>query len=391
MKVTILGAGLMGKEVARDLVNSSNVDKVYLTDIDIEKVRTFVEQLNSDKIELLTVDAYDDEQLCEVMGKAEVVVNALFYKFNVRVAKLAIELGVHLVDLGGHIGGITDEVLKLDEEAKKKGVTIIPDLGLAPGMTNILAGYGASKLDRVNAIKIYVGGIPASPKPPLDYSVVYSLDGVFDHYTKPSLIVRDGMIRELPSLSEVENLYFPGFIGLEAFHTSGGLSTLARTFSKLHTLEYKTIRYAGHAERFKLLVDLGLTQKGNEVEVDNGITVDMREVMKQYLENKLSLGDQEDVVLLRVEVHGEANEERVSFEYDMVTYRDKNSGETAMARTTANTISVVAKLIGDGTITERGVIPPELAVPGEKYMTEMNHHGVTITETMLMSTNIIKG
>lgn len=127
------------------------------------------------------------------------------------------------------------------------------------------------------------------------------------------------------------------------------------------------------------------------MEVDNGITVDMREVMKQYLENKLSLGDQEDVVLLRVEVHGEANEERVSFEYDMVTYRDKNSGETAMARTTANTISVVAKLIGDGTITERGVIPPELAVPGEKYMTEMNHHGVTITETMLMSTNIIKG
>lgn len=190
---------------------------------------------------------------------------------------------------------------------------------------------------------------------------------------------------------EVENLYFPGFISLEAFHTSGGLSTLARTFSKLHTLEYKMIRYAGHAERFKLLVDLGLTQKGNEVEVDNGITVDMREVMKQYLENKLSLGDQEDVVLLRVEVHGEANEERVSFEYDMVTYRDKNSGETAMARTTANTISVVAKLIGDGTITERGVIPPELAVPGEKYMTEMNHHGVTITETMLMSTNIIKG
>lgn len=391
MKITILGAGLMGKEIARDMVASQKVTQVYLADINSAQAQLFVELLNTDKVEVLEVDANNDDQLRNAMSKADVVVNALFYSFNVRVAQLAIELGVHLVDLGGHIGGITEEILKLDDQAKAKNVTIIPDLGVAPGMTNILAGYGASKLDYVHAMKLYVGGIPVVKQPPLDYNVVFSLDGVFDHYTNPSVIVRDGMFRELPSLTEVENLYFPGFTGLEAFLTSGGLSTLPQSFPKLQTLEYKTIRYAGHSERFKLLVDLGLTKKQNPVTLDNGEKVEIREVMKNYLNEKLNLGDKEDAVLLRVEVHGEANEERTSYQYEMVTYRDKNSSETAMALATANTISVVAQLIGDGTISMRGVIPPEKAVPGDAYMSEMNHHGVTITETKLLSTNIIKG
>lgn len=391
MKVTILGAGLMGKEVARDMVNSEKVERVFLADLDIAQAQTFVDQLNSDKIELFQMDANDDEQLRQAIGKADVVVNALLYTFNVRVAKAAINLGVHAVDLGGHIDGITDEVLKLNELAEAKGVTIIPDLGVAPGMTNILVGYGASKLDTVNAVKIYVGGIPVVKQPPLDYNVVFSLDGVFDHYTNPSLIIRGGVKRELVSLTEVENLYFPGFPGLEAFHTSGGLSTLAQTFSNLQSLEYKTIRYAGHADRFKFLVDLGLTAKGNSLTLKDGHTVEMREVLKEYLQEKLDLGDKKDVVLLRVEVHGEVKEERASFQYEMVTYRDSKSSQTAMAMATANTISIVAQLIGDGTISKRGVIPPEIGVPGEVYMTEMYNHGVTISETVLLSTNIIKG
>lgn len=391
MKVTILGAGLMGKEVARDMVNSHKVEGICLADLDTNQAQSFIDQLNSDKIELLQVDANDDQQLRQAMSVADVVVNALYYEFNLRVAKMAVELGVHLVDLGGHIGGVTDEVLLLDEEAKSKNVTIIPDLGVAPGMTNILAGYGVSKLDRVNTIKIYVGGIPVVKEGPLNYNVVFSLDGVFDHYTNPSTIIRGGVKKELASLSEVENLYFPGFNGLEAFHTSGGLSTLHRSFPEIQSLEYKTIRYAGHAERFKLLVDLGMTTKENAVTLKDGQTVEIRDVMKRYLGEKLALGDKEDAVLLRVEVHGEVAEERASFQYEMVTYRDQSSKETAMALATANTISVVAQLIGDGTITTRGVIPPELAVPGDAYMKEMNHHGVTITETKLMSTNIIKG
>lgn len=390
MKIAVLGAGLMGKEVARDLVRNPNVEKVYLADLNVDQAKQFADTLHSDKIEVLKLDATDKQQLKVVMSKANVVINALFYKFNESVARTAIEVGVHSVDLGGHIGGITDEILKLDGAAKAKGIAIVPDLGVAPGMVNILAGFGASKLDNVKSIKIYVGGIPVKKEPPLEYNVVFSLEGVFDHYTDASHVVRDGVLREIPSLSEIEPFYFKGFSGLEAFHTSGGLSTLTKSFPDIQTLEYKTIRYSGHAEKFKLLVDLGLTSKETEVTI-NGEIVKVRDVLREVLQSKIALGSKQDAVLLRVLVSGESNEEAVSYEYEMVTYRDPNNNETAMALATANTISVVAQLIGDGTITESGVFPPEKIVPGEAYIREMKHRGVTITETRHRSTNIVKG
>lgn len=390
MEIAVLGAGLMGKEVARDLVRNPNIEKVFLADLNKEQAKQFADTLQSEKVEVLQLDATNDEQLKLVMSKANVVINALFYTFNERVAKTAIEVGVHCVDLGGHIGGATDQILKLNSEAQAKGVTLIPDLGVAPGMINILSGFGASKLDHVKSIKIYVGGIPVEKEPPLEYNVVFSLEGVFDHYTDPSHVVRNGVLQEIPSLSEVEPFYFKGFNGLEAFHTSGGLSTLPESYPDIQTLEYKTVRYTGHAEKFKLLVDLGLTNKETEVIV-NGHKVKARDVLREVLESKIGLGDKQDAVLLRVIVSGESNEEAVSYEYEMVTYRDQVNNETAMAQATANTIAVVAQLVGDGTIDKRGVYPPEKVVPGEAYINEMEHRGVKITEIKHRSTNIVKG
>ena len=145
----------------------------------------------------------------------------------------------------------------LAEKAEAKGVTIIPDLGVAPGMINILTGYGAGKLDKVEVDQIICRGIPVKPEPPLNYNVVFSLEGVFDHYTDPSHVIRNGKLLEVPSLSEIETIHFDKYGELEAFHTSGGTSTLTKSFPNVETLEYKTIRYKGHAEKFQLLVDLG--------------------------------------------------------------------------------------------------------------------------------------
>ncbi|ETT87343.1 saccharopine dehydrogenase C-terminal domain-containing protein [Viridibacillus sp. FSL R5-0477] len=390
MKVAVLGAGLMGKEVARDLVKSDKVEKVYLADLDVGQTTLFAELLKSDKLEVLHLDANDDAELKWIMAKADVVINALFYTFNEKVARMAIEVGVHSVDLGGHIGGATNAVLELSEDAKEKGVTLIPDLGVAPGMINILTGYGASKLNSVKSIKIFVGGIPVEKEPPLDYNIVFSLEGVFDHYTDSSHVIRGGKLQEIASLSEIEKVYFDGFTGLEAFHTSGGLSTLAQTFPNVNTLEYKTIRYQGHAEKFQLLVDLGLTNKETTVNLD-GQVIKARDVLREVLQTKMSLGNKSDAVLLRVIVSGEKSEELVSYEYELIIKKDKETNETAMALATANTISVVAQLVGDGTISKRGVYPPEKVVPGEKYMEEMKKRGVSIKETMHRSTNIVKG
>lgn len=381
MKVVVLGAGLMGKEAVRDLVKSDEVTKVYLADLNLRAAEDFAEQLMNDKLDLLQLDATNDLQLQEVMALGDVVINALFYTFNEKVARIAVEIGVHSIDLGGHIGGATDAVLELADKAAAKGVTIIPDLGVAPGMINILTGYGAGKLDKVDSIKLYVGGIPVKPEPPLNYNVVFSLEGVFDHYTDPSHVIRNGKLLEIPSLSEVEPIEFDGYDELEAFHTSGGTSTLTKTFPGVQTLEYKTIRYKGHAEKFQLLVDLGLLSRDNVVSV-GGQPVKVRDVMREQLSPQLRLGDKSDAVLLRVIVSGEAHGMPATYEYNLVTEKDLSVNETAMARATANTISIVAQMIGNGTITKRGVHPPENIVPGEQYIEEMKKRGVVIEETV---------
>ncbi|HSI67164.1 MAG TPA: saccharopine dehydrogenase C-terminal domain-containing protein [Planococcus sp. (in: firmicutes)] len=381
MKVAVLGAGLMGRHAVRDLLMSESVEKVYLGDLDIEQAKSFKDRVDNDKLEVMKLDANDEAELKGLITKADVVINALFYTFNERVAKAAIDCGVHAVDLGGHIGGATQAVLALHERALERGVTIIPDLGVAPGMINILAGLGAGKLDRVESIRIYAGGIPVVPEPPLEYYHVFSLEGVMDHYTDPAHIIRDRKVMDIASLSETEPIFFEGFGNLEAFHTSGGTSTLPETFKDVDSLEYKTIRYRGHAEKFKLLVDLGFTDKSKTVEI-GGNKIKTRDVLLEVLKPITELGEKQDALLLRVVVSGTRGGEELHCKYEMITVRDKNSGATAMARATASTVSIVAQMIGDGRIGKRGVYPPELIVPGEAYIAEMANRGVEITESV---------
>ncbi len=380
MRIAVLGAGLMGKQAAGDLVANHEVEKVFLADHRPAQAELFKQQLGSDKIEVLYLDANDDEQLKKVMSQADVVINALFYTFNEKVARLAVECGVHSVDLGGHIGGATDAVLGMHEQAEQLGVTLIPDLGVAPGMMNILTGYGASKLDQVHEIRIFVGGIPVEPEPPLEYNHVFSLEGVFDHYTDPSFVLREGRKQKVASLSEIEFVQFEGFGELEAFHTSGGTSTLIDTFSDVDTLEYKTLRYKGHAEKFQVLVDLGLTDRDKTVQVD-GMVVKPRDVLREVLKPLMELGDKQDAVILRAVISGVKDGEGLTYEYNMITIRE-DAGVTAMARATAFTISVVAQMIGSGLIDKRGSYPPEMIVPGKEYIAEMAKRGVLIKETV---------
>ena len=381
MKIGVLGSGLMGKETARDLVLSEGVSTVGLADIDLARAERVCSQLQSSKLTAFQVNAGDEVELANYMRQFDVIINALFYSFNEIVAKVAIQVGVNSIDLGGHIGHMTDKVLAMDEAAKASGVILIPDLGVAPGMINILSGYGASKLDDIHSLKLYVGGIPLKPEPPLEYNHVFSMEGLLDHYTDPSLIIRNGVIQEVASLSEVERIYFEKFGPLEAFHTSGGTSTLSLSYPDLATLEYKTIRYPGHAEKCKLLVDLNLTRKDYQVEV-NGQQINPREVLLKVLDPIVDLKDKDDAVLLRVIVSGEKDGLSKKYVYEMITYKDRKDNITAMALATANTISVVAQMIGNGTISKKGVHPPEQIVPGDIYMNEMKKRGVIINETI---------
>lgn len=381
MKVGVLGAGLMGKEAARDLVNSPGVTEVVLADLDLEKAQNVCQNLKSEKLHAERVNASDDQELKAFIKRFDVIINALFYTFNEKVAQTAIELGVNACDLGGHIGGATDKILALKEKAIENNMTFIPDLGVAPGMINILSGHGVRQLDEAETILIRVGGIPVRPEPPFGYNHVFSMEGVFDHYTDPSFVIRNGVPKYVPSLSEIETIYFEKFGPLEAFHTAGGTSTIGHTFPYLKHLEYKTIRYPGHAEKFKLLVDLNLTQRDYTVDI-NGVPVKPREVLLKALDPIVELGEKEDVCLLRVVVSGTSGDQPKTYTYEMATYKDTELNVTAMARSTAYTISVVAQMLGSGTINKKGIFTPEEIVPGHIYINEMAKRGVIIKETV---------
>lgn len=225
MKVILLGAGFMGKAIAKDLVRSEGVNDIVLVDADCVKAQQVASSVASDKLRSVELRFEDDEALKEVLQQGDVIINAMFYSHNERMARLAIAAGVHSIDLGGAMAGATDAVFALHEEAKAAGVTIIPELGVTPGMTNILTGYGASKLDKVEEIKLYAGDIPVEPIPPIDYIEVFSIERMFDYYSGEAKGIYKWKEQEYPSMSGCEPIYFDEFGVLEAFYTAGGIST----------------------------------------------------------------------------------------------------------------------------------------------------------------------
>ncbi len=380
MRIFVLGAGLMGKEVARDSIKNPQVEQVTIGDLDIKRAEEVCKQLKSDKLLALSINASNEAEFIEKIKGYDVLVNASVYTLNEAVARMAIKAGVNAVDLGGNVNNIAQKILGLDQEAKKAGITYITELGVAPGLANVLVGYGAEKFDELQSLKLRVGGIPVIPEPPLEYNQVYSIEGILYQYEGESTIIREGEKQTVPTLTEIEEIHFDGFKPLEAFHSAGGTSTFPDTFPSLKHLDYKTIRYQGHAEKFKLLSDLNLLRDDYTVEL-NGQQIKPRDVFAKVLEPIIELGEKEDVVLVRVMLEGIQDGQPASTEFELIAHYDRENKVTAMACSTAYSISVVAQMIGSGLINEKGVFAPEQIVPGETFIKEMANRGVDIKET----------
>ena len=259
MRMLVLGAGLQGSACAYDLLQDKQVTQVRLADVHVGHLPEFLAPYSGPRLLPTPLDVRDHAAVLGAMRDCDAVMSAIPYYFNVDMARLAVEAGVHFCDLGGN----TEIVFKqkeLDAAARAKNITVVPDCGLAPGMVNILAEYGISSSTRVESVKIFVGGLPQHPEPPLNYMLVYSLEGALDYYTTLSWVVRDGKRTQVKALSEREPVKFDAPLGeLEAFHTAGGLSTMAfRYEGKIPTMEYKTLRYPGHAALMEDIRALGL-------------------------------------------------------------------------------------------------------------------------------------
>src|SRR5215211_9118409 len=259
MRMLVLGAGLQGSACAFDLLQNPDVREVRLADLNVEHLPRFLARYSGPRLIPTRVDVRSRDAALALMRQSDAVMSAIPYYFNFPLAELAVEAGVHFSDLGGNTE-IVFQQKGLNEAAAAKGVTIIPDCGVAPGMVNVLAQHGISQLDAVESVRMFVGGLPQKPEPPLNYQIVYSLEGVLDYYTTLSWVLRGGKRTRVKALSEREPVVFPTPLGtLEAFHTAGGLSAMAfRYEGRIPTMEYKTLRYPGHAQIMEAIRDLGL-------------------------------------------------------------------------------------------------------------------------------------
>jgi len=378
MKMLVLGAGLQGSACAYELLQDPEVTEVRLADIRIQELPDFLAPYSGKRLIPTPVDVRDGDAVHALMRECDAAMSALPYYFNYEMAVSAVDAGVHFCDLGGN----TEIVFKqktLHDRARADGVSVIPDCGLAPGMVNIIAELGIKRLDNVAAVRIYVGGLPQKPEPPLNYQIVYSLEGVLDYYTTLSWVLRGGKRTRVKALSERENVPFKGLGKLEAFHTAGGLSTMAfRYEGKIPTMEYKTLRYPGHAALMEAIRELGLLDL-EPVDV-KGHPVVPRNAFIATVGPRLTKPNGRDLVALRVTVEGKKRGKRKKLSWELLDRYDEKRDISAMERTTGYSLAITGMMQVRKQVKAVGVLTPDEAVPAEPYIAALAKRGVMIRE-----------
>ena len=382
-KYGVLGAGRQGTAAAYDLAVRGEAAAIVLADIDgprAEAAAARVNQLAGRAVATgVALDAGDSRAVLEFLRPLDAAIGAISYKLNLGFTEAALQAGTDWCDLGGNTE-IVFEQKKLDGAATAKGLSIIPDCGLAPGMVAILAAEGIRRLDKTERVRIYVGGLPQNPEPPLNYQIVYSLEGALDYYTTPSWVLRGGKPAQVDALSELETIEFPKPVGpLEAFHTAGGISTLPFKYEgQVDVMEYKTLRYPGHVAIMRPIRELGLLE--NSPITVKGQQVVPRDVFIAAVHPKLHKPQGRDLVALLIKVSGTKGGKKTDVTFRLIDYYDAEHGISAMMRATAYSLSITGQMQADGRVTLKGVHTPDEAVPFADYVAGLAARGVVIEE-----------
>jgi lysine 6-dehydrogenase len=376
MRMLVLGAGLQGSACAYDLLQQKTVERVTVADLKPDRALALLKPHVGPRLALVKVDVQEGAAVRDVMRGHDAALCALPYYHNLEVTRAALEVGIHCADLGGNTE-IVFQQKKLDADARAKQVSVIPDCGLAPGMVNILAAEGIRRVGDAETVKIFVGGLPQHPEPPLNYQIVYSLEGALDYYTTPAWVLREGKPTRVDPLSEPEQVSFPPPLGtLEAFHTAGGISTMPWAYEgRVRSMEYKTLRYPGHVALMKAIRDLGLLDL-TPIKV-KGREVVPRDVFIAAVSPKLTKPEQRDLVALRVEVRGRSGQQVA---WQLLDYFDEARGISAMMRTTGYSLAVTGLMQVDGRVKGPGAHTPDEAVPFGDYVAELAMRRVEIRE-----------
>ncbi|MBI4677716.1 MAG: saccharopine dehydrogenase NADP-binding domain-containing protein [Elusimicrobia bacterium] len=378
MKFLIIGSGMQGKACAYDLLQDPKTGKVLLADVSEKRLSAVKKWLKSPKAETKRLDASDLAAVRKTAAGFDVTVSCVPYFFNLGLAKAAIEAGAHFVDLGGNTNIVRKE-LALHARAKRRGVTVIPDNGLGPGMINTIAVAAMEKLDKTDEVLIRDGGLPQKPVPPLNYMLTFSVHGLINEYVENATALRDFRRVEVPGLSETEAIDLPPPLGrCEAGHASGGLSTMAWTYEgKVRFMDNKLIRYPGHIAFINTMRELGFFgQKPVEVA---GRKIAPRALSALLMERHFNRPGDKDLVVIRVTARGVKDGKKAEAVYDMMDFHDDDTKLTAMMRTTGFPAAIVAKMLASKAIDRPGAYPVETGVPAGPFLAEARKRGFKLT------------
>ncbi|QCI67859.1 saccharopine dehydrogenase family protein [Phreatobacter stygius] len=331
--VVVIGAGKIGSTIADHLARSGDY-QVTLADREAPGAGR-----PDQAITRVRLDVADRAATVALLEGKFAVLSAAPFHLTIAIAEAAAAAGVHYLDLTEDVAS-TRRVRQLAAGAKS---AFIPQCGLAPGAVSIIAADIARRFDKLDSIKLRVGALPRFPANALGYSLTWSTDGVINEYCEPCEAIVDGVLRQVPPLEEREEFTFDG-VAYEAFNTSGGLGTLCETYAgRVRELNYRTIRYPGHAAVMKLLLrDLRLSER--------------RELLKDILEGALP-STLQDVVVIIVTVSGHRDGRLVQ-----ESYANRISGDgrlSAIQLTTAAGICAVLDLLAEGELPDRGFVRQE--------------------------------
>ena len=382
-RYAVIGSGRQGTAAAFDLGKFGSAELLLLADTDraqAEESAAWINGLLDTEIaKPLILDASDTEAVISALKthKIDAFIGATPYHLNLSLTRAAIEASSSMTDLGGN-SDVVQKQLLLSSEAEKAKLAIVPDCGLGPGMTTTLALYAMEQLDEPEDVYIWDCGLPQDPQPPWNYKLTFSIGGLTNEYSGDCLFIRGGKTVRIPALDELEILEFPEPIGkLEAFTTSGGVTTAAQTFAgKLRTLQNKTMRYPGHFTMLKVIQELGLLEE-EPIEVA-GESLIPRQVLHTLWEPQIRAeADMRDLAIIRILAKGKKDGKDADAQIELFLYYDEATGFTAMEQGTGWHAAILTIAIASGRVPH-GVIPLEKAMSGGDFVREAAKRGFSV-------------
>jgi saccharopine dehydrogenase-like NADP-dependent oxidoreductase len=347
-KVIVLGAGLVGAPMAFDLAKDGEFD-VTVADYSAASLQKFS---GYSQIKTIQKDLSEPTNVGSLVKDFDLVLSAVPGFMGFQTLRAVIEAGKNVID----IAFFPEDLFELDELAKQNDVIAISDIGVAPGMSNILTGYADHKLDLTTRVVIYVGGLPKERVWPYEYKAVFSPIDVIEEYTRPARYIEHGKMVVKPALSDPELLNFPGIGTLEAFN-SDGLRSLAETIDAPFMIE-KTLRYKGHIDKMKVLRETGFFDK-EPIDI-HGTMISPLDFTARLLFPKWKLEEgEEDITVMRVIIEGKRNNINLKYTYDLFDTYDPVTKVHSMARTTGYTATMALRMLAKGLYTRKGVSAPE--------------------------------